>query len=264
MNAYLFTSILSITQFRPSTGSLRQTHTLQTWDTCDSLIIIAEKSDKAQELFEEFIHRQPPDENPRQIEVRKIAGAQFVDQLFTEDRSEPLDWRRISEHAMTQMESTAVDSFEQGYWIDVEQAVRPGKLSPNIETLRRDLPEDIGADLNWTADKQFLFVVSVFSPPPTLLEPEFETQAELEDEAAEKSDPGSSGRAAAGSISLRELYNTYPEARDREAAALIKARNSAVAAWIWRRHAASTRLTTNEIRIDPLCDVLGLLETGEI
>src|SRR5882762_4684790 len=137
MNAYLFTSISTISQVRPI-RDLRRTETLQTWDTSASFIIIAENSDKAQALFEECVRFQSPDEKPKQIEVRKIAGAQFLDQMLTENRSEPLDWRQIEERALTQVESTAIDSFEQGYWVDVDQAVPGGKLSPNIEALQRD------------------------------------------------------------------------------------------------------------------------------
>src|SRR5262249_36282990 len=153
----------------------------------------------------------------------------------TEEGSEHLDWSQIAEQAIAQAESFDAEAFEQGYWVDVNQAVRPGKLSPNIDTLQRDTPEDFGADLNWVADKQFLFVLSVLSPPPPPEpEPEFEESpsADLENEPVEKSNP----------ISLRELYETYPQARDKEAAALIRARNSVVAAWLWRRYAASTHL----------------------
>jgi hypothetical protein len=41
--------------------------------------------------------------------------------------------------------------------------------------------------------------------------------------------------------------------RDKEAAALVEARNSVVAAWLWRKYAANTRLAPNEIQIDPCC-----------
>jgi hypothetical protein len=256
MNAYLFASISTVTQVRP-TGDFRRTQTIQSWDASVSSIVIAPNSDKAQALFEERIRAQPPDENPMHIEVRKISGAQFLDQLLTEEGTELLDWSQIAEGAIAQAESFDADAFEQGYWVDVNQAVRPGKLSPNIDTLQRDTPEDFGADLNWAADKQFLFVLSVLSPPPPP-EPEREFEespsADLENDPNEKSDP----------ISLRELYETYPQARDKEAAALIRARNSVVAAWLWRRYAASTHLATNEIRIDPMCEVTGLPEANEI
>jgi hypothetical protein len=46
---------------------------------------------------------------------------------------------------------------------------------------------------------------------------------------------------------------TLTEMRDKEAAALIQARNSVVAAWLWRKYAANTRLAPNEIQITPCC-----------
>src|SRR5437879_5381747 len=118
MNAYLFSSSSTLSQVRPI-GDFRRTETLQTWDTSASFIIIAEYSDKAQALFEECVRFQSPDEKPKQIEVRKIAGAQFLDQVLAENGSGPLDWRQIQELALAQVESTAIDSSEQGYWIDV-------------------------------------------------------------------------------------------------------------------------------------------------
>jgi hypothetical protein len=59
-------------------------------------------------------------------------------------------------------------------------------------------------------------------------------------------------------MGLGELYATYPQALDKEAAALIQARNSVVAAWLWRRYAANTPLATNAIRIDPWCGAICL------
>jgi hypothetical protein len=251
MNAYLFTSICTVSQVRKTMRSFRETRDLQTWDGCNSLIVLEENSDKAQALFEECIRMQPSGQDPSLIEVRKIAGAQFVDQLLIEEGGQALDWGKIAEQELSHVESIPIDSFEQGYWVDVDQVVLAGKLSPNIEALRRDLPEDICAGLNWAADKQFLFVISVFSSPPAPtpdLESDESALAESQDETAEKSNP----------ISLQELYFTYPQARDKEAAALIQARNSVVAAWLWRRHAADTRLAGNQIRIDALSDVMGL------
>jgi hypothetical protein len=256
MNAYLFSSISTVSQVRPI-GDFRRTETLQTWDTSASFIIIAENSHKAQALFEECIRFQSQDEKPKQIEVRKITGAQFLDQMLTEKGNEPLDWRQIQERALIQVESTAIDSFEQGYWVDVDHAVPREKLSPNIEALQADLSQELSTDLNWSVDKQFLFVLSVFSPPPPppAFDPEedLSTSANSQDDVAEKTDP----------IDVRELYETFPQARDKEAAALIQARNSIVAAWLWRRYAANTHLAANEIQIDPMPQVMGLPDASE-
>jgi hypothetical protein len=49
---------------------------------------------------------------------------------------------------------------------------------------------------------------------------------------------------------------TLPEMRDKEAAGLVEARNSVVAAWLWRKYAVDTRLAVNEIKIDPCCSFI--------
>jgi hypothetical protein len=57
---------------------------------------------------------------------------------------------------------------------------------------------------------------------------------------------------------LAELLADFPQLANKEAAALVRARNSAVAAWLWQKYAAATRLAGNQVRIDPWCGVLGL------
>ncbi|HEV2436867.1 MAG TPA: hypothetical protein VG077_12780 [Verrucomicrobiae bacterium] len=61
----------------------------------------------------------------------------------------------------------------------------------------------------------------------------------------------------------QQIYATFPQALDKEAAALIQARNSVVAAWLWRRYAAGTRLAANAIRMDRWCGTVGLDGTDE-
>jgi hypothetical protein len=39
---------------------------------------------------------------------------------------------------------------------------------------------------------------------------------------------------------------------------LIRARNSAVAAWLWRKYAANAKFARDQIRIDPWCGVMGV------
>jgi hypothetical protein len=257
MNAYLFASISTISQVRPL-GDFRRTETLQTWDASGSMIVVSENSDAAQAYFENWIRTQTPGENPMQIEIRKISGAQILEQLLTEEGGEPFDWPQITEKVIAQAESFDADAFQQGYWVDVEQAVRPGKLSPDVETLQRDLSQDFGVDLNWSADKQFLFIISVLSPPPPpKLEPEFD---EVEDSAAADSDEAIE---TSDSVDLGELYETFPQARDKDAAAIIRARNSVVAAWLWRRYSSNTPLAKNAIRVDPMCQVIWAPEDDE-
>lgn len=258
MSAYLFTSLSTVAQVRTTMRSFRETRDLQSWDSSLSLIVIAEDSLQAQALFEDCIHEQAPGEEPMQIEIKKICRAQFLDQLLTENGSESLDWQRVREKVTAQAQSTPADSVEPGYWVDVNQGVLAGKLSLSIDGLRRDLPQDLGADLNWSAEKQFLCILSIFSAPPPVhtQKPEDGNSsplAEVQDEIAQDSN----------TIELRELYEIYPQARDKDAAALIQARNSIVAAWLWRRYSAATHLAVNPIRIDPMCGMLGLPETNK-
>ncbi len=253
MNAYLFTAVATRSQVRPAMGRYGEAKTIQTWDSCATQIVFGDSPDEAQRRFEDWLRATPGGEEPAEVQIRKIAAAQFVDQLFTESGSAPLNWPEILKQVESEAESISVDDFEQGYWVDVDQVVRPNKLSFSANTLQSDVPEDIRSGLNWLSDKKFLFILSVLSPPPQaepLDEPATDTPDSVEslDEDAEKSEP----------IGIGELYGTFPQALDKEAAALIQARNSVVAAWLWRRYVANTRLAANAIRIDPWCGAIGL------
>jgi hypothetical protein len=253
-NAYLFTAVTTQSQVRPTMGRYGQTNTIQTWDSCASLIVLGDSPDEAQTQFEAWLRRPPEGENPMDLQIRKIAAAQFVDQLFTESGDAPLDWPAMLKQAEAQLQSTSMDDFEQGYWVDVDQVVRPGKLSFSAGTLPSDVPEDIRSGLNWSSDKKFLFLLSVLSPPAPPAEPADEPETENSG-SVESSDEGT---AEAEPIRMGELCATFPQALDKEAAGLIQARNSVVAAWLWRRYAANTPLAANAIRIDPWCGVINL------
>ncbi|HEU6447924.1 MAG TPA: hypothetical protein VFV23_05760 [Verrucomicrobiae bacterium] len=255
MNAYLFTSVATLSQLRPNMGRYGASETIQIWDNFSSLVVVSNNQDTAREQFEAWLHTQPEGENPVTVQIKKIASAQFVDQLLTESGNAPLDWPEIWKQWQTQAESLPVDDFEQGYWVDVESVVRPGQPGFDVETFRRGLPEDIRTGLNWSPDKQFFFILSVLAPlapPPEIVEEPEEDVPNLaespDDENAEKPDP----------IEIGELYNMFPGALDKAGVAMIKARNSAVAAWLWRKYAATARLAANQIRIDPLCGVMGI------
>jgi hypothetical protein len=254
MNAYLFTAVTTRSQVQPTTGRHGPVDTIQTWDACGTLIVFGDSPDEAQKQFETWLCATPEGENPLKVAIRKIAAAQFVDRLFTESGDTRLNWPEILKRAESQLQSTPMDDFEQGYWVDVDQMVRPEKLSFSAGTLQSDVPEDIRSGLNWLSDRKFLFVLSVLSPPappaelPDEPEMDYPDSDESSDENAEKARP----------VSVGELYATFPQALDKEAAALIQARNSVVAAWLWRRYAANTRLAANAIRIDPWCGAIGL------
>ncbi|MGH7992195.1 MAG: hypothetical protein ACREDQ_01655 [Limisphaerales bacterium] len=248
MNAYLFTAVATRSQVRPVGGRYGETNTTQTWDACATQIVFGDSPDEAQKQFETWLRMTPEGENPAEVTIRKIAAAQLVDQLFTESGGAPLNWPQILKQVESQLQSTPVDDFEQGYWVDVDQVVRPEKLSFSAGTLQSDVPEDIRSGLNWSSDKKFLFVLSVLSP----LAP----QAERVDDP-DSDEPPDEDAEKPGPIGIGELYGTFPQALDKEAAALIQARNSVVAAWLWRRYAAGTRLAANAIRIDPWCGAIG-------
>ena len=189
-----------------------------------------------------------------EIEVKRVTAAQFVDKLFTESGNLPLDLREISKQTQAQLESASVDDFEQGYWLDVEPVVGPEHPSLSIGALQQSLPEDIRTGLNWSADKQFYYLLTVFSPTPLPPGP-----AELpERHATEPDDTPEEDSDASGASELQNLLSMYPQAAEKEAAALIQARNSAVAAWLWRRFAANTKLAANPIRIDQWCGAIGV------
>ena len=179
---------------------------------------------------------------------KKIIAAQFVDQLLTESGSRPVDWPLVSRQVNELLQATPVDDFEQGYWVDVNQAVPPGKTSFDVESLKRDLPEDIRSGLNWSSDKKFFFLLSVLSPRPSpaIAADDLESDAPEGEPVGEENEPEEKPELDAN-------IATLPEMRDKEAAALIEARNSVVAAWRWRKFAANTRLAPNEILITPCC-----------
>jgi hypothetical protein len=245
MNGYLFTAGLTQSQVRPAPGRGGQmVDRLQTWDACVSAIIYGGAAEQAQKRFEAWCRLTPDGENQVEMDFKKVVAAQFVDQLLTESGGQPLDWPEISRRVNDILQATAVDDFEQGYWVELNQALPAGKISFDIESLKRDLPEDIRSGLNWSPDKQFIFLLSVLTerPSPANLPVELEPDTASPGGDADDEKPELDGFVAA-----------LPEMRDKEVAALIEARNSVVAAWLWRKFAANTRLAPNEIQIDPCC-----------
>jgi hypothetical protein len=252
MNAYLFTAGLTQSQVRPTPGRGGQmVDSLRTWDSCMSAIIYGGDVEQAQKRFEAWCRRTPEGENPVETEIKKVVAAQFVDQLLTESGGNPLDWPQVSRQVNDILQATPVDDFEQGYWVDINQAMPPGKISFDVESLKRDLPEDIRSGLNWSPDKKFFFLVSVLSPRPLPVIPadNLESNApdrdDADDENVDDKEPELDGFVAA-----------LPEMRDKDATALVEARNSVVAAWLWRKFAANTRLAPNEIQIGPCCSFI--------
>jgi hypothetical protein len=242
MNAYLFNAGVSQSQVRPSPNRYGQmADSMQIWDSCLSAIIYGGNPDQAQKQFEAWCHQTPEGENLIQTEIKKVVAAQFVDQLLTESGDNPPDWPQISQQVFDALQTTTEDDFEQGYWVDINQTVPSGNFSFDIESLKRDLPEDVSSGLNWSPDKKFFFLISILSPRPVPVIPAGELETGTDENENE------------GKPDLDRAVATLPEMRDKEAAVLVEARNSVVAAWLWRKFAADTKLAPNEILIDPCC-----------
>ncbi|HWI56764.1 MAG TPA: hypothetical protein VNZ22_06030, partial [Bacillota bacterium] len=108
--------------------------------------------------------------------------------------------------------------------------------------------------LNWSPDKTYFFLISVLSPPGA--------PAEVAEEPNEDRQPGEERvhDEADGDESSEWVSDqpqaAFPQLVEKELAVVVRARNSVVAAWLWRRYAASTPLARNAIRIDALCEVV--------
>jgi hypothetical protein len=219
--------------------------------TCLNTIVCAASADDARKRFEEYARAQPEGESPVQTQIHKMTLAPFVDQLLTEKETVPIDWPQIAKQAQTDMESIPADDFDQGYWVDVNAFCQPG---PSLEALRQDLPEDIRSGLNWAEDKQFFFLLSVLAPPPPP-PPDFAEEPEAGAPDAAQPAEETAGESA---FEHTELEGDFPALAEKEVAVLIRARNAAVAAWLWRNYGANTKLAGNPIRIDPWCGGVGL------
>jgi len=249
MKAFLFSAGITQSQVRPSPGRYGGT-SLQTWDSCVSAIICGCDLEQAQKEFENWCRGSLQGENPAVTEIKRITGAQFMDHLLTESGSKPLDWFEITERIDNPPEN-ALDDFEHGYWVDVNQAVPQEKIGFDMESLKRYLPEEIRSGLNWSADKQFLFLVAVLSQPPLLMAQSagFELQTTDSNEAIEDDTENTNA-------DLDQVIAALPEMRDKEAVVLVEARNSVIAAWLWRRFAAGTKFPSHDIRISPCCGII--------
>ncbi len=221
------------------------------WDGSLDAIIFAYSLEEAQTLFaNELSQPSQEGENPKTVTIRKTAVAPVVDRLLTESGNVPLNWPQIFEQSNSLVESTPADDFEQGYWVDVNTVVPSDNISFSAGTLESNVPEDMRSGLNWSGDKQFFFLLKVL-PLPLPPRPKYEIEAENEGEVedAQHKSPEEPGM---GEIDIVKV--TWPET-----VAVIQARNSVAAAWLWRRYAANTltQWTNNAIQIMPMCTTIG-------
>ena len=228
---------------------------IQVVDTCMPKIVFGLSPEDAQTKFETLLRNPPQDDGPREIIIRKITQTPIVNQFITESGKSPLDWAGIMKQMEMSLESTPVDDFEQGYWVNVDDVVRPGKLSFSAGTLESEVPEDIRTGLNWSGGKQFFFLFSILAPPPPPPDP----NAQFEEDRSEMVEPIENGEddGKLKELTPEELYETFPDACNKEAVVLVRARNSVVAAWLWRQYSANTPLAAKPIRIEPWPGTLG-------
>ena len=248
VDAYYLTAAVTCSQVRPYHNRYGTGESFQRWDACTPQIVFSSSIDEAQKQLEAWLQIQPEGEKPREVVIWKITTTPFVDDLLTESGNHPLDLLKIKKEVESQLESTPADDFEQGYWVDVNEVVRPDKLSFSAGTLQSEVPEDIRSGLHWLSDKQFFFLFSILLPPPPPPSPSFELES-VEPDGQDAQEPDS--------ISEEDFCARFPEAQNKEAVAVVRARNSVVAAWLWRRYAERTSLAGKAIRIDPWPGVLG-------
>lgn len=251
MNAFFFTAEITQSQMRPAPGHWAgTTERLETWDSCVSQIVYHADRDAAQKEFEKWIFSGPVEETPVQIDIKQIVVAPLVDQLFTERGNESIDWPQISGLADASLETANAAELEQGYWADVNQLVPADKLPASVESLRRELPEDIRSGLNWSSDRIFFFLVSVLSPlAPQRHGARERPRIDLRTGEILRADPSDLQNS-------EDEHSIFPQLVEKKAAALMQARNSVVAAWLWRKFTESQGLPANEIRIDPWCGAI--------
>jgi len=250
VNAYLFNAGITQTQMVPAqsrSGGMM----LQSFDNCLSMIVAGNDAGAAQARFEEVLSKAAEVENPPEVQIKKVVGVQLMDQLFTETGPEALDLAKIREQWLKGTLEQAADEFEQGYWINANEAVPPetGKLT--LEDLERCVPDDLKTGLNWSREKQFFYLLTVlarWAAPPVDEPEEFEPDEER---------PHEEDQTSQTAAHLEASILALPEMRDKDAAVIIRAHNSVVAAWLWRKFAwEQTELALNEIHITPLCDMI--------
>lgn len=240
MNGYLFNAGVRQTRFVADRG-------MQTWDSAVSAILYGSDLAQAQRAFEARLA--PKGDDQGEVEIKKVGAAQLVDQVLTESGGRPVNWAEISQRALDPDAATAVDPAEQGLWLDVSQLAPIGGFPGDIDSLQRELPEDICSGLNWSPVRQCLFLVTVLSPPPPPPDPD----AEFEEEQTHNP-PGADLEERTDD--LDGFVASLPEMRDKETAALVEARNALVAAFLWRKFVTGTPVAANEIHIGQCCPIL--------
>lgn len=224
MAAYLFS------------GWFTQWHQGQFVDNCHNLILYGGDAEGAGNAFEKILLNSGQSQEQPNVKIEKVVGAPVLEQMLAETGFLPIDWQQVADETLKSVESSEGEEQSQGYWVDCNEWPRPEPLSPSLESLRAELPDEIRDGLNWLPDKTYFFLVSILSP----VAPQPLYADEDEQEGNEEQEP--------------ERASPFPQVAEKELAVLVRARNSVVAAWLWRKYAPSTPLAANAIRVDPVCE----------
>lgn len=186
---------------------------------------------------------------PRKI--RKVACAPVLDKVLTESGSVPLDWDLVGREVVQALEDGPLDQSERGYWLDCDQCLDPEKLPTTLDSLRRELPDEIISELNWKADRNYVFIVQVLSLP--------EQNSEIAEDEGDRR-PESGVRTEEDSAAADEENDDGeappPDLGEKELVVVVRARNSIAAAWVWERQAQGTKLAHNKIKVGPWIQTL--------
>jgi hypothetical protein len=240
MNTYLFTATVVTRRTVEKNSPYGPELVVEQREKCPSLIVAGTDAEHAQKYFEDRVREGEQSESPAEVDITRLIAAQFVEQLFTESGGVPLDWPTITAEITASIYETPADDFEQGFWVDVNAVVRPGRLAPDIEALKLSVAEDVRTGVNWSPGRMFYYVVNVLSREL----PSCYRNAESSPEADQDAGPVANLPAMEPTVEIAHLW-------ERETVALVKARNSIVAGWLWRQFAAETTLAQNPIYIDP-------------
>lgn len=240
MNAFLFTGWIS--EFNDRRGLV---------DSCVTLIVAAGDEAAARSWFEAALLSRNQSPEARGTKIEQIVASPIAENLLTEDGPERIDWARLCAEAEAALLAAEADYEQQGYWVDCNSVVSPASPALSVGALRDALPEEIRSGVNWSADRQNFFLVSALCVAPAPGVGDDPAGCEAEDTANEPATDA--GADESGSPEMHRRAAPFPELSEREATAVVKARNTVVAAWLWRRYAAQTRLADNAIRVDSWC-----------
>jgi hypothetical protein len=252
VRAYLFSAGVSFSRTRkafgsePLAGQIGIINQIQTWDRSIDSIVAAGTTDEAQDRFQAWLATGRDD--AAEAVIKKTVITEFLNQLLSESGEKSIDWRCVCRQAAAQLAATPADDDEQGYWVEINDIVAPIRVAATAEELRAELPEDVRDGLNWSPDKLFLFILSVLGAPAA--RDGNQSPGPLCDDAGEED--GAAGVAAS------DFEMHFPELTERQSAVLVEARNSVVAAWLWRRFAAASTLAGNPIQLIPWCGAIGI------